>query len=165
MMCGQATIILLRRVEEGAGYLDEAVSIDPNSALAWIGHANAQNVRNEPEKAIGDLEKVLRLSPLDPAKFYALTLMARAHNLCGRHSNALQFATAALRVRPNFHHAIIEQIVANVLGGQLDAARENLASFRKLQPEDRVATYSPPHLPPSGILKYREALRLAGLPE
>ena len=164
-VCGQATIIILGRFEEGAGWLDEAVSIDPNSALAWMYHASAQNVRNEPEKAIGDLEKVLRLSPLDPAKFYALTVMARAHNLCGRHDAALQFATEAIRIRPNFHHALIEKIVANSLAGRLDPARENLASFRKLQPEDRVSTYSPPHLPPSGILKYREALRLAGLPE
>jgi tetratricopeptide (TPR) repeat protein len=122
-------------------------------------------VRNQPEKAIADLEQVLRLSPLDHRKFYALALMARAHTLCDRYSDALQFAAASLRVRPNFPHALIEQIVANALAGRLDAARESLANFRKLQPQDRVSTYSPPHLPPSGILKYQEALRLAGLPE
>ena len=65
--------------------------------------------RIEPEKAIADLEQVLRLSPLDPFKFYTLTLMARAHTLCGRYSDALQYAAAALRVRPNFAHALIEQ--------------------------------------------------------
>jgi adenylate cyclase len=130
-----------------------------------IYHANAQIVRNEPEKAISDLEQVLRLSPLDPAKFYTLALMARAHNLCGRYSAALQFVAASLRTRPNFTHALIEQVVANTLAGRLDAARESLANFRKFQPGDRVSTYSPPHLPPSGILKYQEALRLAGLPE
>jgi TolB-like protein/class 3 adenylate cyclase len=164
-VCGHATIILLRDIEEGAGYLDEAVTIDPNSAQGWTYHANAQIVRNQPEKAIAALEQVLRLSPLDPVRFYTLALMARAHNLCDRYSDALQFAAASLRIRPNFTHTLIEQAVANALAGRLDAARDSLASFRSLQPEDRLSTYSPPHLPPSGIVKYRDALRLAGLPE
>jgi adenylate cyclase len=164
-VCGQATIMILRRVEEGAGWLDEAVSLDPNSALAWMYHANAQNLRNEPEKAIEDLEKVLRLSPLDPTKFYALTVMARVHNTCGRYDSALQYATEALRIRPNFDHALIEKVVANSLAGRLGPAREDLANLQKLHPEDRVSTYNPPHLPLSAIPKYREGLRLAGLPE
>jgi TolB-like protein/class 3 adenylate cyclase len=164
-VCGQATIVVLRRIKEGAEYLDEAVSLDPNSAQAWTYHANAQIIRNEPLKAIGDLEQVLRLSPLDPFKFYTLTLMARAHTLSGQYSEALRFAASALMVRPNFPHALIEEIVVNVLAGRLDTAREALASFRKLQPEDRVSIYNPPHLPASGIAKYREALRLAGLPD
>lgn len=130
-----------------------------------LHHASAQIVRNEPAKAIDNLEQVLRLSPLDPTKFFTLCLMARAHNLSGRYNDALRFATASIRTRPNYAHTLIEQVVANVLAGRLDAARESLASFRKLQPEDRVSTYNPPHLPPSGLLQYREALRLAGLPE
>jgi tetratricopeptide (TPR) repeat protein len=128
-------------------------------------HANAQIVRNEPAKAIDNLEQVLRLSPLDPAKFYTLCLMARAHNLIGRYNDALRFATASIRTRPNFAFTLIEQVVANALAGRLDAARESLGSFRKLQPKDRLSTFNPRHLPPSGILQYREALRLAGMPE
>ena len=164
-VCGQATIILLRNVEEGAGYLDEAVSIDPNAPQALMYHANAQIVRNEPAKAIDNLEQVLRLSPLDPAKFYTLALMARAYNLIGRYSDALQFATASIRTRPNYVYALIEQAVANALAGRLDAARDSLISFRKLKPDDRVSTFNPPHLPPCGITKYQDALRLAGMPE
>jgi TolB-like protein/class 3 adenylate cyclase len=163
--CGQVTIVILRNFEEGAEYLDEAVSIDPNAPWTLMYHANAQNIRNEPAKAIDNLEQVLRLSPLDPVKYFTLCLMARACNLSGRYNDALRFATASIRARPNYPHTLIEQVVANVLAGRLDAARESLASFRKLQPEDRVSTYNPPHLPPSGLLQYREALRLAGMPE
>jgi hypothetical protein len=91
--------------------------------------------------------------------------MARAHTLCGRSEEALPFAAAALRLRPNFPSTLIEQVVANVLAGYLDASRETLATFRKIQPEDRVSNYKPIHLPPSGILKYQDALRIAGMPE
>lgn len=164
-ICGQAAITLLLNVEEGVGYLDEAVSINPNEVQALVYQANSLILRESPEKAIANLEQVLRLSPLDPLKSYTLCLMARAHNLCARYDDALQFAAASLRVRPSFAYALIEQIVANVLAGRLDAARESLASFRKLQPDDRVSTYRPPHLSPSSTLKHQDALRLAGLPE
>jgi len=164
-ICGQASIIILRHLEEGAGLLDEAVAVDPSSAAAWTFHANAEIVRNEPGKAIADLERVLRLSPLAPGKWYALTLMARAHNMSGRHEEALPYAAAALRLRPNFPHALIERVVANALADRLDASREALAIFRKTQPDARISTYAPIHLPPAGILKYQAALRLAGLSE
>jgi adenylate cyclase len=162
---GQATIIILGRIDEGAGLLDEAVTCDPNSAVGWRFHANAQIVRNLPEKAIDDVERVLRLSPLDPGKWYTLTLMARAHTLCGRYEDARRFAAAALRDRPNFPHALIEQIVASALAGRLDESRETLATFRKIQPEDRVSSYRPVHLPAAAVAKYQEALRIAGLPD
>jgi TolB-like protein/class 3 adenylate cyclase len=162
---GQATIIILGRIDEGAGLLDEAVTCDPNSAFGWRFHANAQIVRNLPEKAIDDVERVLRLSPLDPGKWYTLTLMARAHTLCGRYEDARRFAAAALRDRPNFPHALIEQIVASALAGRLDESRETLATFRKIQSEDRVSSYRPVHLPAAAVAKYQEALRIAGLPD
>jgi len=47
----------------------------------------------------------------------------------------------------------------------LDASREALAAFRKIDPEQRVSNYRPIHLPAAGRVKYQEALRLAGLPE
>jgi TolB-like protein/class 3 adenylate cyclase len=162
---GQATIVILGRIDEGAGLLDEAVTCDPNSAVGWRFHANAQIVRNLPEKAIDDVERVLRLSPLDPGKWYTLTLMARAHTLCGRYEDARRFAAAALRVRPNFPNTLIEQIVASALAGRLDESRETLATFRKIQPEDRVSSYRHEYLPASAVAKYQEALRIAGLPD
>ena len=74
-------------------------------------------------------------------------------------------AAEALRLRPNFLHTVIEQIVANALAGRIDVARELATTYRAIQPNDRVSTYSPPHLSASSTLKYREALRVAGLPE
>lgn len=163
--CGHAMIVILGRIEEGSGLLDEAVTLDPNSAIAWRLHANAQIVRNAPEKAINDLERVLRLSPLDVGKWYTLTLMARAYNLCDRYEEARSSAAAALSIRPNFPNAVIEHIVANVLADRLDAARESLAAFRKIQPQERLSSYRPVYLPASRIARYQEALRVAGLPE
>jgi TolB-like protein/class 3 adenylate cyclase/Flp pilus assembly protein TadD len=163
--CGQTLVVVFGRAEEAAAHLAEAVKIDPNYALGWMYLGRARIALGDPETAIGDLERALRLSPIDMLKWYPLQLMARAHILCDRYEEALPFAEAALRLRPNNWGALVEKVVANVLAGHPDASREALATFQKNQPEIRASTYRHNGLPPAGLLKYQEALRLAGLPE
>ncbi|MGE0853821.1 MAG: adenylate/guanylate cyclase domain-containing protein [Hyphomicrobiaceae bacterium] len=94
--CGQTLMVTLRRLEEGASLLDQAVTIDPNLALAWTFRAASRIALDHQDEAISDLERALRLSPLDPGKFYALTLLARANNLRGTPQQALPFAAESL---------------------------------------------------------------------
>ena len=164
-LCGQTLFVVLRRPEEAALHLAQSVKLDPNLSLAWTFRAAVRIALDEPRAAIGDLERAMRLSPIDIGKWYQFTLMARAHNLCGSHEEALAFAAEALRLRSNFSHTVVEQIVGNTLAGHIEKAREVVTEYRAIQPKDRVSTYNPPHLSASSILKYREALRLAGLPE
>jgi TolB-like protein/class 3 adenylate cyclase/Flp pilus assembly protein TadD len=164
-LCGQAIFVVLRRTDEAALHLAQAIKLDPNLAAAWTVQAAVRIARDEPQAAIGDLERAMRLSPMDIRNWYQFTLMARAHNLCGKHEEALACAAEAIRLRPNFPHTLIEQIVANILMGRTDAARDIMSRYRAIQPDDRVSSYSPTHLSASSIPKYREALRVAGLPE
>ena len=160
---GADLFVVLRRPE--ALCIAQSVQLDPNLSLAWTYRAAVRIALDEPRAAIGDLERAMRLSPVDIGKWYQFTLMARAHNLCGSHEEALAFAAEAFRLRPSFPHTVIEQIVANALAGHIEKARGVMAGYRVIQPKDRVSTYDPPHLSAAGVLKYREALRLAGLPE
>jgi adenylate cyclase len=163
--CGQALFIVFRRPEEGAAHFAEAVKRDPNLSIAWTYRAAVRIALDDPEGAIGDVQRAMRLSPVDITRFYQVTLMARAHNLCGNYEQALAYAAEALRLRSNFPHSMIEQIAANAWAGRIEAAREVMTKYRAIQPNDRVSNYSPAHLSGSNLLKYREALRLAGLPE
>ena len=164
-LCGQTLFVVLRRPEEAAAHLAQSVKLDPNLSVAWTFRAAVRIALDEPREAIGDLERAIRLSPVDLGKWYQFTLMARAHNLIGNHEEALAFAAEALRLRPNFPHTVVEQIVANTLAGRTDMARELMTRYRAIQPKDRVSTYSPSHLSASSIQRYREALRVAGMPE
>jgi adenylate cyclase len=163
--CGQALFIVFRRPEEGAAHFTEAVKRDPNLSVAWTHRAAVRIALDDPEGAIGDVQRAMRLSPVDITRFYQITLMARAHNVCGNYEQALAYATEALRLRSNFPHSMIEQIAANAFSGRIEVAREVMAKYRAIQPNDRVSSYSPAHLSLSNLLKYREALRLAGMPE
>jgi adenylate cyclase len=164
-LCGQTLFVVLRRPEEAALHLAQSVQLDPNLSVAWTFRAAVRIALDEPQAAIGDLERAMRLSPVDIGKWYQFTLMARAHNLCGNHEEALAFVAEAFRLRPSFPHTVIEQIVANTLAGQIEKARETMTRYRAVHTTDRVSTYDPSHLSASSVLKYREALRLAGLPE
>ena len=163
--CGQALFIVLRRREEGAALLTQAVKLNPNLSIAWTYLACARITLDEPQAAIGDLERAMRLSPVDTQRFLQVMLMARAHNLCGNYEQALAFADEALRLRSNYWNTMIEQIVANALAGRIDVARLLMTKYRAVQPNDRVSSYSSAILSASSTLKYREALRVAGLPE
>jgi adenylate cyclase len=165
--CGQTLVMMLGRLQEGAALLDHAVRIDPNYAGGLINRASARIANGEPEMAIGDVERAMRLSPIDPYMWYGFTLLARAHTLCGRYDKALPLVAEALRLRPNFLGALIDSTVTHALAGDLDSARQSLIAYTKIMPGACIARFRQrtTHLSVDGIEKYVGALRLAGLPE
>jgi TolB-like protein/Tfp pilus assembly protein PilF len=165
--CGQTLVMTLGRLQEGAALLDEAVRIDPNLAWGLTYRASARIALGDLEKAIADLERAMRLSPLDPQRFYMLTLLARAHTLGGRYDTAVPLAAASLRLRSNFPASLLDSTVAHALAGDLVSARQSLAAFQKIFPDARIANYRrvATNLSAAGIETYVEGLRLAGLPE
>lgn len=96
---------------------------------------------DEPEKAITDLERALRLSPIDPGRFYPLTVLARAHVLCRRYDKALPLVADSLRLRPNYQSALADATVAHAMAGQLDAAQRFRIAHQKAYPGMRIATF------------------------
>jgi TolB-like protein/tetratricopeptide (TPR) repeat protein len=165
--CGQTLVMMLGRLPEGAALLDQAVRIAPNFAMGLISRGSARIALGEPEKATGDVERALRLSPIDPHRYYAFTLLARAHTLCGRYDKALPLVAESLRLQPNFPGAVVEATVAHALIGDLDSARQYLANYERMLPGARIERFRhrATHLSAAGIEKYVEGLRLAGLPE
>ena len=57
--------------EEGLAILDQAVHIDVNNAWGWTWLGGAKVSFGQPEAAIKDLERALRLSPIDTMGFLA----------------------------------------------------------------------------------------------
>ncbi len=166
-LCAQTLFICLYRLQEAAALLDQAVRLDPNNSQALINRASARIALDEPEKAIGDVERTLRLSPLDSLKFYGLTLLGRAHTMCGRYDKALPLIAESLRLRPNFQGALVDATVAHALVGDLASARQSLIAYQQVAPGMTIATYRQrlPHLSASGAEIYIRGLRLAGMPE
>jgi TolB-like protein/class 3 adenylate cyclase/Tfp pilus assembly protein PilF len=87
----------LGRYEEGAAFIDQALEIDPNYALAWSFGGGVRLVLGRFDEAIKYCERALRLSPLDPRAFIPANVMAAAYFLSGRYDEAVSWAAKALR--------------------------------------------------------------------
>jgi len=81
--------------------LDRAVAIDPNAAWAWSRLGWVENYSDRPREAIGQFERALRLSPLDPMNFNNYVGMGSAYELLQDYDQAAAMYRRALAERPN----------------------------------------------------------------
>jgi TolB-like protein/Tfp pilus assembly protein PilF len=164
---GHSLGFVCRHYEEAAALLEEAVRLDPNLAVGWTWRGTSRNRFGQPELAISDLERAMRLSPRDAFMFLTHGQMAAAHLFAGRYDEAVQWADSSLRLLP--HHVTAHRVLvaAHALAGRTDAARRTWLVYRKLDPETRLTTLSERLAIPSGpsLAKFAEGLRLAGMPE
>jgi adenylate cyclase len=155
--------------EEGMALLDQAVRLDPNFATGWGWRGAARNAFGQPELAIKDLERALRLSPLDVSIFLPQGQMAISHFLCDRYDDASSWAMTSLQSRPNHLTALLVLMAAHALAGRLDAARRATTTYLQLNPAARLSNVADRlgslFQRDEIVAKFGRGLRLAGLPE
>ncbi|MCX7362843.1 MAG: adenylate/guanylate cyclase domain-containing protein [Alphaproteobacteria bacterium] len=163
---GFSLIWIANEYETGSAFIERALRLNPNLAVAWQLQGYASLYRGEPEATVGHIGRALRLNPLDPESWRSEGIMANALLFQGRYEEALKWAARALTHNPNWTMAIRAVAIANALAGNIYEARAAMVRMRELQPALRIS-----HL--KGFMPYRrtedlekviEGLRLAGLP-
>jgi TolB-like protein/class 3 adenylate cyclase/Tfp pilus assembly protein PilF len=164
---GHALRFLVGRFEEGLALLDQAVRTDPNNAYAWAWRGAAKNAIGDAELAIKDLERALRLSPIDTMIFLPQGQMAISHYLRGRYDEAASWAATALQSRPNHLTALRVLVASHAMAGGIDAARQACVAYQQSDPAARVSNVNDRLTlrRDEDIEKFKEGLRRAGLPE
>ena len=137
---------------KGQDISDEAVSIDPNAPQALIYHANAQIVRNEPEKSIIDLDQVLRPAHLIRRSFIHLPSWLVRTILCDCYSDALQFATACASDPTQLHPRSYRAGCGQCAGGSPRCGAGKFGQLSKIPTRRSGFTDSPP----SAAFRYPE---------
>jgi TolB-like protein/class 3 adenylate cyclase/Tfp pilus assembly protein PilF len=167
VFAGHALRYLAGRFEEGVTLLDQAVRIDANNAWGWTWLGAAKNGFGQPEAAIKDLERALRLSPIDTMIFLPQGFMATSHYLCGRYDEAASWAETALQSQPNHLHALCVLVASQAMAGRIVAARQACVAYQQFDPTARVSNITDRIALRRGedIEKFEQGLRLAGLPE
>src|SRR5690606_39184072 len=79
-------------VQQAASFADQALSLDPNHAWAWMRRGFGQVYLGNPEEGLAAFETSSRLSPLDPFAFNVHLGMGLAHFAAGRPQMAIRFA-------------------------------------------------------------------------
>jgi TolB-like protein/class 3 adenylate cyclase len=164
---GMALIVVAGELDDGADLLDRALALNQNLAWVWHFSALAKAFLGEPEAAIEQAARAMRLSPQDPQTFAMQMATAWGHFFLGRDAEASDWAEAALRQQPNFLIGATVAAAAAAHAGRTAAAGRAMARLRGLDPALRLANLHEllPFRRPEDLARWAEGLRLAGLPE
>jgi adenylate cyclase len=161
-----ALAYLARDYDAGVAAADRALALAPNSAQVLLINGWVRTYVSDPETAISYLERAMRLSPVDPAKFYFFTALSLAHLVAGRHAEAADWARRALRDRPTYL-AANRLLVTNLARlGRREEAAEALRALLAVAPGYTVSkaavTLALRDAPVRDV--FLNGLRQAGLP-
>jgi adenylate cyclase len=146
---------------------DLALSVNPSDSLAWLLRGMMHAFKGEGRQAVKDTRRALRLSPLDPHRFFYDSLAGGAELAAGHYERAIELTRRSLQA--NRMHASTFRMLAISQWqlGRHDEARATVAELMKIEPTLRVTTWlerSPASAYPIGKL-CADALRHAGVPQ
>ncbi|MES5485617.1 winged helix-turn-helix domain-containing tetratricopeptide repeat protein [Bradyrhizobium sp. INPA03-11B] len=165
---GHALGYVAKDLDDGVAMIDRALALNPNLGAAWAHSGWPRLWLGDAELAIEHFARAMRLSPVDPGKFWPQEGTAHAHFFAGRYDEAFAWAAMALRSRPDSHAALRIGAASSVLAGRCDEARRLAARLHEIDPALRPSTLTTvlgPYRNPDDVAKYADALRRAGLPD
>ena len=150
----------------GAAMIDQALVLNPNLAVAWSWSGWVRTFHGEPEVAISQLDRAMRLSPLDPHMFSMQCGTAFAHFLAGHYDEASSWAERSLGEQAAHSPALRILAASSALAGRLEDAHAAIARLRQLEPAFRISDLED-RIPLRGphLATLAHGLRKAGLPE
>jgi len=144
--------------------VDRAVSLNPNSSIAWSYRGITCLFAGNAEEAIQNLERAIRLSPLDPMLYTLQAFMALAFINLGHFDEAVAAAEKALHRNQNFMLVHRCRVAALAHLGRDSEAKQAAVRLLEHEPDFRMSIWaSRTRRWPVKLIA--EGLRKAGLPE
>jgi adenylate cyclase len=146
--------------------LERAVTLDSNAAWAWSRLGWLENYTAQPQKAIENFERALRLSPIDPMNFNNYVGLGAAHEVAQEYDKAAAFYRRALEERPNAGW-IYRNLASSLSGaGWVEEAKHAFAEMIRNYPDLTVAKFKQAMVFSTVPLnRMAENLRKLGLPD
>ncbi len=153
--------------DRGLDQYKHALAQNPNESMAWLLNGVLHAFKGEGAVAVMATEKALKLSPLDPIRYFYDSLAATAAVSDNQFDRAIELAKRSLRANRTHTSTYRALAIAQHLSGRLKDAELTITQLLSLEPGYSVETFmqrSPSTRYPAGLI-YAEALRSAGLPE
>jgi adenylate cyclase len=163
---GLVRIHLLKDTDGALQRYHDAIAINPNESLAWLFKGTLHAFKGEGAPAISAAEKALRLSPLDPLRYFYDSLAASAAVSAGDYPRAVELARRSLRANRTHTSTYRALAIAQALSGDIEGAKVSITQLLELDPQFTVTEFlkrSPSSQFSVGRL-YADALLQAGLP-
>lgn len=138
---GHALCHLGNDVEESRRLLEAATDDNPNDPMAWLYRSVWSTMWGTPEASLREAEAAMRLSPLDPQRYYFEMMMGTCLAACEQWAEAIKVAQASLS-KNRYHLPTIRTLmIAQYEFGDVEAARSTAKLILSLQPDLTVQRY------------------------
>ncbi|MVT55492.1 tetratricopeptide repeat protein [Bradyrhizobium yuanmingense] len=157
---------MLKDLDAARKRCEQAVDANPSHALGWLYRGTVDAFKGDGEAAVDATRRALKLSPLDPQRYYFESLGATALLSAHRYDEAEELARSSLilnRMHPSTWRVLA---IALVSQGRVAEARAALGKMRELEPHLTVDRYIG-RLPNAHLETGRHwarCLEVAGLP-
>ncbi len=129
---------LLRQLDEAEMRYDGALNISPNDAVGRLLRGTLFAFQGEGARAMRDTERSLHLTPLDPHRFFFLSLSASACIAAGDYERALKLSNMSLQGNSTHTSTLRVKAVAQMRLNQVENAKNTGRKLMKLQPNLRI---------------------------
>ncbi len=132
---------LLHQLDEAEERYDAALDANPNDASGRLLRGTLFAFQGRGEEAKRDSERALHLAPLDPHRFFFLSLAATANIASEDYERAIVLAKASLRLNRTHTSTLRVKAVAQMRLGDEEAARKTTQELLRLQPNMSVRAW------------------------
>ena len=155
----------LREYEAAAQNANKSVELAPNHAFSIAVSANILNKCGRPDRALEQIRKAMRLSPVYPAWF--LHMLGQASRLLGKTEASISAYRELLSREPE---ALIGHVNLAAIFGKMNRNEEAMATVAeilRINPDFSSRRYvgGLSYSEPAETARFEEGLRNAGLPE
>lgn len=144
-----------------------AIEVNPNESLAWLLRGTLHAFIGEGDNAVTETQRALRLSPLDPHRYFYESLSATAFLSAQRYDEALDMANKSLRLNRTHTSTLRVITIAQWSLGNYEEARSSASHLLKLEPQLTIKGYLE-RSPSAGFATgkhWSKALLDSGIPE
>jgi len=163
---GLVQMHFLKRLDIAEDRFNTAIASNPNDSLAWLLRGTLHAFRGEGQEACRSTSKALRLSPLDPMKYYYDSLSATAALSAQDPARAIQLAERSLRANRLHTSTLRALAIGRWQTGDAEGARTAIEQLRRSEPALTVSAWRA-RTPSQGYAicdDWAQALESAGLP-
>ena len=132
---------LLHKLDEAEDRYDAALDVNPNDATGRLLRGTLFAFQGKGDVAKRDAERALHLAPLDPHRFFFLSLAATASIAAEDYERALVLAKASLRLNRTHTSTLRVKAVAQMRLGDEEEARKTTRELLRLQPNMSVSAW------------------------
>jgi TolB-like protein/Tfp pilus assembly protein PilF len=132
---------LLKKLDVARERYNLAIVSNPNESLAWSLKGVLHAFQGEGQQAVNCTQRALKLSPLDPHRYFYDSLAATAFLAAHQFENALKHAQRSLKANRTHTSTLRALTVAQWQLGQREAARKTLGELLRLEPNMTVDTW------------------------